>query len=74
MTKRALLWWWRIQLCQQELKMSEASSSAVDFADGRFAKGSGLGRLRTADNFDGLNAVKSEAARFLARFQPFLPV
>ena len=54
--------------------MSEASSSAVDFADGRFAKGSGRGRLRTADNFDGLNAVKSEAARFLARFQPFLPV
>ena len=48
--------------------MSEASSSAVGLADGRFAKGSGLGRLRTADRFDGLNAVKSEAARFLARF------
>ena len=48
--------------------MSEASSSAVGFANGRFAKGSGLGRLRTADRFDGLNAVKSEAARFLARF------
>ena len=48
--------------------MSEASSSAMGFADGRLAKGSGRGRLRTADNFEGLNAVKSEAARFLARF------
>ena len=45
--------------------MSEASSSAVGFANRRFAK---RGRLRTADKFDGLNAVKSEAARFLARF------
>ena len=45
--------------------MSEASSSAVGFTNRRFAKG---GRLRTADKFDGLNAVKSEAARFLARF------
>ena len=48
--------------------MSETSSSAVGLADGRFAKGSGRARLRTADKLDGLNAVKSEAARFLARF------
>ena len=52
--------------------MSETSSSDVRLANGRFAKGSGPGRLRTADKFDGLNAVKSEAARFLARFPAVL--
>ena len=54
--------------------MSEASSSAVGFANRRFAEGGGLGRLRTADKFDGLNAVKSEAARFLTRFPAVSPV
>jgi len=54
--------------------MSETSSSDVRLANGRFAKGSGPRWLRKAPEFDGLNAAKSWAARFSARFPPFLPV
>jgi hypothetical protein len=46
--------------------MSEASSS--DVHNGRLARDSGSGRLRTADEFDGQNGAKREAERFLPRF------